>query len=87
MNNKDKIFLNFKNAQQANAFLVEELNNLIENGRLSINQLNELKAKTENIIEQLSFWIERGNLDRMHEELTAHMGWIVRTFKEEFKKS
>ena len=86
-NMDDKKFTSLKNTQIANAILINKLNKLMEDGKLSINELHELREKTIDVMEQISFWGERGNLDRFQEELESYIGYIIKNYTHREKDS
>lgn len=83
----DKKFLSLKNAQKAHTILINKLNKLMDDGKLSMNELYELREKTIDIMEQISFWGERGNWERFQEELELYIGYIIKNYGHREKDS
>ena len=75
-----------KKLQVFNAMMVKGLSDLVATQNISLERLELLGNKTEEIISQLSFWIERENYDRFYSELAMHMVWVMDNFKQDLKK-
>ena len=75
-----------KKLQVFNAMMVKGLSDLVTTKNIPLERLELLGNKTEEIISQLSFWIERGNYDRFYSELAMHMVWVMDNFKQDLKK-
>lgn len=69
-------------AQKANSMLVKEVGRLVDQGFFSLNELKMLKEKSQDIMDQMNFWIERGNIDRMFEELALHIEWTINMLED-----
>ena len=41
-----------------------------------------LREKSQDIMDQINFWIERGNADRMFEELALHIEWTINMLQD-----
>lgn len=69
-------------AQKANSMLVKEVGRLVDQGFFSLNELKMLREKSQDIMDQINFWIERGNADRMFEELALHIEWTINMLQD-----
>lgn len=69
-------------AQKANSMLVKEVGRLVDQGFFSLNELKMLREKSQDIMDQINFWMERGNVDRMFEELALHIEWTINMLQD-----
>ena len=75
-----------KNLLIFNSMMVKGLTDLVATKKIPLERLELLGNKTEEIISQLSFWIERKNYQRFYIELSMHMAWVMDNFKQDLKK-
>ena len=58
----------------------ELLNDIINNGSFSAEELEEISKKMDDLIPQLEFWIEQDNTQRFAYDLKNHINWILERF-------
>ena len=69
-------------AHKANSMLVREVGRLVDKGVFSLGELKTLQQKSQDIMDQINFWIERGNIDRMFDELALYIEWTIKMLED-----
>ena len=69
-------------AHKANSMLVREVERLVDKGVFSLGELKTLQQKSQDIMDQINFWIERGNIDRMFDELALYIEWTIKMLED-----
>ena len=56
------------------------LDDIINSGNFSIEELELVSKKTGDLIENLSFWFHQDNSDRFFYELKNYLNWLLENF-------
>lgn len=61
----------------ANKLILEDI---INSGNFSIEELELVSNKTGDLIENLTFWFDQDNSDRFFYELKSYLNWLLENF-------
>ena len=56
------------------------LDDIINSGNFSIEELELVSNKTGDLIENLAFWLDQDNSDRFFYELKNYLNWLLENF-------
>lgn len=66
-----------KSIVDANKLIIEDM---LNNGNLSIEELQRVSNRMGDLIENLSFWFEQNNSDRFFYELKTYLNWLLENY-------
>ena len=62
---------------KANKLILEDI---VENGGFSLEELTIILDRHESLLNNLSFWLIQNNSKRFLYELTNHISWLLKNF-------
>jgi hypothetical protein len=66
-----------KSIVDANILIIEDM---LNNGNLSVEELQRVSNRMGDLIENLSFWFEQNNSDRFFYELKIYLNWLLENY-------
>ena len=69
-----------KKLESVLSIMIEELTRLTIEEDFELPELIKIRNRVSNTINQLDFWMERGNSQRFYEELKSQVEWVIKNY-------